>query len=396
MSHRDPSAFNSAAPPLHPPSVQEHLAALQAWSASGAFGQLLDVDEPILDALGEVMRTDTAAALDRLYERLAADPALALAFGSNGRMLHARQAQLHYWQLMWTQPFGHAHMQMARAVATTHHTVGVDPGTYVSAYRFVLAELTAALGRRLAHDPGRLATAVVLLQRLVLEDIELVTRVYHLRDREAVDREKSRFEALLGQILPPAVVPRLSNDARVADTVPKCTVLFADLVGFTQLASRQSPEQTVQMLDAVFARLDHATEQAGLEKIKTIGDAYMAAGGLHGDADLAVQAAVQMGKAFVRIVREEAVLQGLPLDLRVGIHCGPVVAGVVGKKRFLYDLWGDTVNFAARMESSGLPGHVQVSEEVFAHLPPDTEAERRERVEVKGVGEVTAWLLAVQ
>lgn len=390
-----PVAYPVVRPPLLPPE-DEHIAALQAWLASGAFGQPLQLDAATLAALSEVMQTDTALALDRLYERLASEPALAMAFGSNGRMLHARQAQLRYWQLMWTQPFGHAHMQMARAVATTHHAVGVDPGTYVSAYRFVLAELTAALGRRLAHDPDRLATAVLLLQRLVLEDIELVTRVYHLRDREAVDLEKARFEALLGQILPPAVVPRLSSDARVADTVAKCTVLFADLVGFTQLASRQSPEQTVQMLDAVFARLDQATEQAGLEKIKTIGDAYMAAGGLHGDPDLAVSAAVQLGKAFVRIVREEAVLQGLPLDLRVGIHCGPVVAGVVGKKRFLYDLWGDTVNFAARMESSGKPGHVQVSEAVFAHLPPDTEAERRERVEVKGVGEVTAWLLAVQ
>ena len=193
---------------------------------------------------------------------------------------------------------------------------------------------------------------------------------YQRRATAAITREKARSDELLRNILPAEVAAELmetgKTTARQHDLV---TVLFADVVGFTQHAEKLTAQELVAALDTYFAAFDALTSRFGLEKIKTIGDAYMLAGGLGqgttADPASVVRAALAM-LATVEALRAARAPQGLPcFALRIGLHTGPVVAGVVGVKKFAYDIWGDTVNTAARMESSGAPGHVNVSEATY-------------------------------
>jgi adenylate cyclase len=179
----------------------------------------------------------------------------------------------------------------------------------------------------------------------------------------ALDRAHQRSEELLLNILPPSIARRLKlSGGTIADGFAEVSVLFADIVGFTRMSSRLPPERIVGMLNELFCKFDDVAGQLGLEKIKTIGDCYMIAGGLpEPRADHAV-AAAEMAFAMLDIVAEMAVRTGEPLSVRIGIHSGPVVAGVIGKRKFIYDLWGDTVNIASRMESHGLPGAIQLSD----------------------------------
>jgi adenylate cyclase len=173
-------------------------------------------------------------------------------------------------------------------------------------------------------------------------------------------QERERSENLLRNILPAAIAERLktSRDA-IAEQVDEVTVLFADLVGFTALAERLPPQRLVALLDRVFSEFDLLADTHGLEKIKTIGDAYMAVAGVpHPCGDHALRAA-RMARGMLGAVRSVGAASGEPLALRVGIHSGSVVAGVIGTRKFSYDLWGDTVNTASRMESHAAPGTIQ-------------------------------------
>jgi class 3 adenylate cyclase len=208
------------------------------------------------------------------------------------------------------------------------------------------------------------------------------------------DREVQRSEELLLNILPAAIAAELKvRPGRIAQSFDAVTVLFADVVGFTPLASQLPPETVVELLDDVFTRFDELAEQHGLEKIKTIGDAYMAVAGLPTPvADHAARAA-RMALGMQAAVRAANERTSHRLDLRIGLHTGPVVAGVIGKKKFAYDLWGDAVNVAARMESHGLPGELQLSATTAALLPETFELEERGMIEVKGRGAMrTLWL----
>lgn len=209
----------------------------------------------------------------------------------------------------------------------------------------------------------------------------------------AQEREKS--ERLLLNVLPASVAARLKEDpGTVADSFEDVTVLFADIVDFTPLSAQLSPEGTVKLLNEVFSRFDRLAGKHGLEKIKTIGDAYMVVGGLpepradHAGAVMAM--AIEMQDEIARFRGET----GEPLQLRVGIHSGPVVAGVIGTKKFSYDLWGDTVNLASRMESHGLPGAIQVTDAGYQRLQDRYAFTARRIANVKGKGEMTAYLLA--
>jgi len=210
----------------------------------------------------------------------------------------------------------------------------------------------------------------------------------------ALDRAHQRSEELLLNILPPSIARRLKlNGGTIADGFAEVTVLFADIVGFTRLSARLPPERIVNMLNELFCRFDDLAGQLGLEKIKTIGDCYMVAGGLPELRADHAEAAAEMALAMLGIVAELADRTGETLSVRIGIHSGPVVAGVIGKRKFIYDLWGDTVNIASRMESHGVPGSIQLSGAARELLEGKYRLHHRGRIEVKGKGEMDTWLL---
>jgi len=216
-----------------------------------------------------------------------------------------------------------------------------------------------------------------------------------VRTRRALQREEERSERLLLNVLPAPIAARLKqHDGVIADGFPDVTVLFADLVDFTRRSQASSPQQLVQVLDELFSAFGQLARRHGLEKIKTIGDAYMVAGGLPEPRPDHAKAVADMALAL----REESVRHrdpaGRPLALRIGIDTGPVVAGVIGQDKFSYDLWGDTVNTASRMESQGVPGCIQVTARTYQRLRDGYRFERRGLVAVKGKGEmVTSFLV---
>lgn len=235
--------------------------------------------------------------------------------------------------------------------------------------------------------------------------VELVARLrihseahHRLGERNAafaaLERERARSERLLLSILPPAIAERLKDEpGTIAEGFAEASVLFADLAGFTAYSRAAEPRELVEFLDTVFSEFDRLAADLGVEKIKTIGDAYMAVAGLpvlRGDhAVAAARMALGMQDAFAAIVRG----RGLPLDLRIGIHSGPVVAGVIGRHKFSYDLWGDTVNLASRMESHCAQGRVHVSGATRQLLGDRFRFEDRGEVAVKGSGPMRTFYL---
>jgi len=206
--------------------------------------------------------------------------------------------------------------------------------------------------------------------------------------------EKDRYERLLRNILPGPIADRLlQRPALVADAHPQLTVLFADLVGFTPLAARLTPAQTVEFLNELFSDFDTLATRHRLEKIKTMGDSYMAVAGAPAPVDGHARCAVAMGLDMLLVVAGHASERGLPLSLRVGVHTGPAVAGVIGTSRLSYDLWGDTVNVASRMESQGVDGAVQVSEATAGLLDGTYAVEPRGAIDVRGKGPMKTFLI---
>ena len=210
----------------------------------------------------------------------------------------------------------------------------------------------------------------------------------------ALRAEQEKAEALLLNILPRPIAERLKADAQtIADDVGAASILFADVVGFTPLAERLPAAVMVGILDRLFSRFDALVEQHGLEKIKTIGDCYMAAAGVpNDDADHARKAAL-LALAMRDVLATSAVAGETGLELRIGINSGPVVAGVIGTKRFLYDLWGDAVNTASRMESHGTPGEIQITRATYELLKDEFVCEPRGTIVVKGKGPMETWYL---
>jgi class 3 adenylate cyclase len=214
------------------------------------------------------------------------------------------------------------------------------------------------------------------------------------RTKELVE-EKQTSERLLLNVLPQPIAERLKTGERViVDRFDAVTVLFADIVGFTRLSSHTSPEKLVGMLDEVFSMFDRLAERHGLEKIKTIGDAYMVVAGVPQPVANHAAAMAEMALDMLDGIADYARRAGLELAIRIGIHSGSVVAGVIGKKKFIYDLWGDTVNTASRMESHGLPNRVQMTEITAHALAGQFDVEEREPIDVKGKGMMkTYWLI---
>jgi class 3 adenylate cyclase len=222
-----------------------------------------------------------------------------------------------------------------------------------------------------------------------------------VRSRQALDREhrlllaeQERSERLLLNVLPAPIATRLkAGEGVIADAFPQVTVLFADIVDFTRRSKRTSPAQVVATLNELFSAFDRLAQRHGLEKIKTIGDAYMVAGGLPDPRPDHAQAIAEMALAMQVEVTRHTDPSGQPLQLRIGIDTGPVEAGVIGTAKFSYDLWGDTVNTASRMESHGIPGCIQVTERTYQRLRDGYRFQRRGPIQVRGMGELVTWFL---
>jgi adenylate cyclase len=210
----------------------------------------------------------------------------------------------------------------------------------------------------------------------------------------ALQREQQRSESLLLNILPSPIAERLKAGSQtIADGYAEATILFADLVGFTRMSTTVSPEQLVVMLNRLFSRFDELSGRFGVEKIKTIGDAYMACAGVPVARPDHAEAVADMALAMREALQEHNREFGSSLQIRIGINSGPVVAGVIGLRKFIYDLWGDTVNLASRMESNGVPDRIQVSAATWERLRDRYDFEARGDIDVKGIGSVKAYLL---
>ena len=211
---------------------------------------------------------------------------------------------------------------------------------------------------------------------------------------EALEIEKKRSDDLLHNILPTQIATRLKNSKKtIADGFASVSVLFLDIVGFTSLSSTKTPQELVDVLNEIFTIFDDLAEKYKLEKIKTIGDSYMVAAGvpeiLDNDAERIVNFALELIPSLEKFNQKS----GNSLQIRVGINSGPVVAGVIGKKKFIYDLWGDAVNIASRMESHGLVGKVQVSEATYNLISDKFNFTKREEIDVKGKGLMQTYIV---
>lgn len=231
-----------------------------------------------------------------------------------------------------------------------------------------------------------------------LPDLAMMGAVFLLgeaiRTRRALQTEQERSDRLLLNVLPAPIADRLkSSEEVIADAYPDTTVMFADLVDFTVRSQTVGPRRMVEALDDLFSIFDALARRHGLEKIKTIGDAYMAAAGVPAPRADHADAVAQMAIEIRDHVEGRVDPDGNPLAIRIGIDSGPVVAGVIGKSKFIYDLWGDTVNTASRMESHGVPGRIQVTARTHERLRTRFRFERRGPIEVKGKGEMVTYFL---
>jgi class 3 adenylate cyclase len=214
--------------------------------------------------------------------------------------------------------------------------------------------------------------------------------------------EQKLSEMLLHNVLPQAIADRLKGRSKltadhlnqaIVDSYTHVTVLFADIVGFTAFSQGVSPEVLVGVLNDLFTRFDHIAERRGLEKIKTIGDCYMAAAGLPVVVSDHADRAAHMSLDMLDAIEDFNATSPYPLNIRIGMSTGAAVAGVIGKSKFLYDLWGDVVNTASRMESHGIAGRIQMSEATHQALTHPFSLEHRGVIDVKGKGEMSTWFL---
>jgi adenylate cyclase len=208
----------------------------------------------------------------------------------------------------------------------------------------------------------------------------------------ALAAERTRFRDLLVRVLPTSIADRLQKGEVVADLHMQVAVLFADIVGFTAITAPHPPEVVVGWLDRLFKQFDRIIDAHGLEKIKTIGDAYMAAHGLTTSKADCVRCAMA-ALDLLKLAAQTQTPDGAPVQIQIGLHVGPVFAGIIGDKRFLYELWGDTVNVASRMEGASMPGEILVTRDVQRQLKHDFEFKTFEIREIKGKGKMETWLL---
>ena len=276
-----------------------------------------------------------------------------------------------------------------------------------SAARWYVAYLIVFLGSGIAGEvigpiwpplPGGFTSTMLALNIAVGGTIVFTLLAVFARQRgdalAALRLEQAKAENLLLNILPRSIADKLKAQTQpIADQFGSASILFADVVDFTPWSERLSPAEVVGYLDHLFSHFDDLAERYGLEKIKTIGDCYMVAAGVPTPRPDHARALGLMALDMLKAMRSDDEVGDLGLELRIGINSGPVVAGVIGRKRFLYDLWGDAVNTASRMESHGTPGRIQITRATYDLLADAFECEPRGTIAIKGKGEIEAWYL---
>ncbi len=264
--------------------------------------------------------------------------------------------------------------------------------------------LVIALEMLIPHDTGLLSSSA-MLENFVMCVIGTCSILFMVvfyavqqasRAEDLAAREYERSEALLRNILPATVASRLKSSSSVviADKYDEASVLFADLAGFTARASDTAPVDLIAFLNEVFTAFDRLVESHGLEKIKTTGDSYMVVSGVPACRADHAEALAQLALNMLKVARDLRDPHGDRVPLRIGIASGPVVAGVVGTRKFFYDIWGDAVNVASRMESTGIPDKIQVSQEAYARLKDGFLFEARGLIDVRGKGKMPTWFLS--
>ncbi|NVB85350.1 MAG: HAMP domain-containing protein [Kofleriaceae bacterium] len=259
--------------------------------------------------------------------------------------------------------------------------------------RFAEKDFSARTPVLSKDEVGQLGQNFNAMAATIQEHNENLEELVEKRTKE-LSEEKQTSERLLLNVLPAPIANRLkSGEGLIVDRFEAVTVLFADIVGFTSLSSRIPPEQLVTMLNELFSEFDALAEKHGLEKIKTIGDAYMVVAGIPQPIANHAIAIGHMAIDMLAVIDRFAAKHTSDLTIRIGIHTGPVVAGVIGQKKFIYDLWGDTVNTASRMESHGVPGRIHVTSATQALLDAVFELEARDPIDIKGKGRMQTYLV---
>ncbi len=259
---------------------------------------------------------------------------------------------------------------------------------------FVYSKLHLALT---LLDPVTMSTIYLANLLILFGSLGLIGFAVSLsaaRAEQSLDRERRRSESLLHNILPVPIAERLKSSPDViADRFENATILFSDLVGFTSMSEGVPAEELVGLLNDIFTSFDRLVDEARVEKIKTIGDGYMVAAGFPDADERHAESIAELAIAMRDRLSELNVEKGRSLGLRIGIHSGPVIAGVIGFRKFAYDVWGDTVNTASRMESHGIPGEIHVSEATYQLLRDRYVFDARGIIEIKGKGPMSTWLL---
>jgi class 3 adenylate cyclase len=280
------------------------------------------------------------------------------------------------------------------AAAIFPHTRRLGMFVYMGAVSLAFFAVELFVPQPLLTDVS--ASLVAILHASIIVGIVLFVGLVAVHGNREIVRADDELAAALGNserlllnILPQPVAERLKAGQAIADAVPSATILFADIVGFTTLSQTVAPDALVAMLDDIFSAFDQLLARFGLEKIKTIGDAYMAAAGIPEPRPDHAERAASMALAM----QDEMKARFPALELRIGLHAGPIVAGVIGKTKFAYDVWGDTVNTASRMESHGTPGKIQVTRALKDALTDRFTFEERGMQDVKGKGKMELFFL---
>lgn len=279
--------------------------------------------------------------------------------------------------------------------------LGRKQSTYWFALFFVLAMVSWGLDDTFAKYAPKIPNSIKHLSFIAnvcgaASILYFVMRYFQSQTEQAMIAlvgEQGKTDKLLLNILPKSIADRLKQSGdRIADRHDSVTIMFADLVGFTSLSAGMPADELVDMLSQVFSRFDQLTEKHGVEKIKTIGDAYMVVCGAPEPRENHAEAVADLALDMMQTISEVSA-RGVQLMMRIGINSGPVIAGVIGSSKFTYDMWGDTVNMASRMEHHGVANRIHVSEKTYYILKNDYVFETRERIEVKGKGLVQSYFL---